>query len=114
MNKPSKQKIKPVKGIKNVGLSNELREVELGFVKTGTKAPKSITQVSQARLLARDIRRRLTHYLLVRCSVELLDKAIKTKTGKPHPRGAVSRSHAKGFNEGYQKAIKDYQDQWLT
>lgn len=99
-------------GTKNA--STKLSDFELHLEETEHKEiPSHINQNSKAKAMARHLVRNVQRSVLARIDITLLDEAIKRRTGKPHSRGAVSRAHAKGYNEGYQQSIKDHEDKWL-
>lgn len=84
------------KGNKNGKLYKSARSFE------AAKKPdfKYIEPTKKAQFLARPVVRRLIAYFLHHLPVRELDKAITRKTGRPNPKAAFSRGHAKGYNEG--------------
>lgn len=97
----------------NVGKS-KLHEFKHFFEASEAQIPTHLARPSKVRILVNRIRDGILRFVLDRCSVDVLDKAMTDKLGKPPTKSQIVRERAKSFNEGYQQALKDYEDRWLA
>lgn len=94
--------------------ADSLSGYKMVFEQVGSRTPGEATNIhrvqkaGKANLLVRNTGNRLVRSMLRRCSIQLLDQALRDKTGKLPTRSVQARREAKSYNEGYQQALIDY------
>lgn len=84
------------------------RDYKFNFEDTGNKIPKTLFQPNKIVVLGRNLRSRLTHHLVRRCSLAQLDKAVEFKTGKKSTKSEQSRRVAQAYDEGVMDTIENF------